>query len=189
MLGVESTMIWFTSDTHFGHANIIKYDARPFTSIEEHDEALARNWNACVGKADVIYHLGDFAWHRQVTDVDMLLARLHGTKILIFGNHDEKTVYKSRHWAKVTPYHELTVSGQKICLFHYRMVVWNRSHHGSWALHGHSHGTLPINLKAKTFDVGTMCWGYRPISYEQVAEEMAKHTFEPVDAHGKDGRD
>lgn len=177
------TMNWFTSDTHFGHANILKYDHRPFASITEHDEALIQNWNAVVSPGDVVYHLGDVAWHRHVPDIDLLLGRLHGTKILILGNHDEKTVARSKGWAKVTPYHEISVNGQKICLFHYRMVVWNRSHHGSWALHGHSHGTLPDNLQAKTFDVGTMCWGYRPISYEEVSEEMQRHSFVPVDAH------
>lgn len=65
------------------------------------------------------------------------------------------------------------------------MVVWNRSHHGSWALHGHSHGSLPVNYEARTFDVGTMCWGYRPISFVEVAQEMQKHTFVPVDNHGR----
>ena len=177
--------IWFTSDTHFGHANIIKYDKRPFESIEEHDEALITRWNTVVGKGDVVYHLGDVAWHNKVIDVEALLRRLNGTKILITGNHDKDATLKAAGWSKVTPYHEVTVSGQKICLFHYRMVVWNRSHHGSWALHGHSHGSLPVNLKAKTFDVGTMCWSYAPLSYDEVATEMTKHTFEPVDAHGK----
>lgn len=181
-------MKWFTSDTHFGHANIIRYDQRPFASIEEHDEALVANWNAVVSPGDVVYHLGDFAWHGRVPDVDLLLGLLHGTKILILGNHDEKTVSRAKGWAKVTPYLEISEGGQKIILFHYRLVVWNRSHHGSWALHGHSHGSLPVNLEAKTFDVGTMLWGYRPISFEEVAKEMERHTFVPVDGHGRSQR-
>lgn len=177
-------MLWFTSDTHFGHANILKYDKRPFSTIAEHDESLIERWNAHVRKGDVVYHLGDVAWHTKQADIDVLLSRLNGTKILILGNHDSKHIAKSPRWAKVTPYEEVSASGQKVCLFHYRMVVWNRSHHGSWALHGHSHGSLPVNLQAKTFDVGTMCWDYRPISFDEVAKEMEKHTFVPVDAHG-----
>lgn len=176
-------MHWFTSDTHFGHAKVLGYDSRPFATIEEHDEALIANWNAVVSPGDVVYHLGDVAWHHDVADMDVLLARLHGTKILILGNHDAKTVSKAKRWAKVTPYHEITINGQKIVLFHYRMVVWNCSHYGSWALHGHSHGTLPQNLNAKTFDVGTMCWNYRPISYDEVAHQMQQHKFTPVDHH------
>lgn len=178
-------MIWFTSDTHFGHANILKYDNRPFRSIEEHDEELIRRWNVCVAPGDTVYHLGDVAWHNKQVDVEALLKRLHGTKILVAGNHDQKAVLKADGWAKVTPYHEVSVGPQKIILFHYRMVVWNRSHHGSWALHGHSHGTLPITLTAKTLDVGTMCWAYAPVSFDELSTEMLKRTFVPVDQHGK----
>jgi calcineurin-like phosphoesterase family protein len=177
-------MKWFTSDTHFGHANILKYDQRPFATIEAHDVELVRRWNLVVGRGDTVYHLGDVAWHSGVERINDLLGSLHGTKILILGNHDAGVVERSPQWAKVVPYLEITEAKQKIVLFHYRMVVWNRSHHGSWALHGHSHGTLPVNLTAKTFDVGTMLWGYRPIMFDEVAAEMAKHTFVPVDHHG-----
>lgn len=176
-------MLWFTSDTHFGHANVLRYDNRPFQTIEEHDAALIERWNATVHPGDVVYHLGDVAWHTRQGSVDVLLAQLHGTKILITGNHDGKYITSSAQWAKVTPYYEVTWQTQKIVLFHYRMVVWNRSHYGSWALHGHSHGTLPVNLDAKTLDVGTMCWGYAPVSVEQIAETLAQHRTIPVDGH------
>jgi calcineurin-like phosphoesterase family protein len=183
MVGGERMMYWFTSDTHFGHTNILKHDKgrfkRPWNTIQEHDEGLIERWNAVVQPGDVVYHLGDFAWHRDVFNIEVLLGRLHGTKILILGNHDEKTVAKAKGWAKVTPYHEISYgyNGQKIVLFHYRMTVWNQSHRGSWALHGHSHGMLPEIYTAKTFDVGTMCWGFRPISVSEVALEMSKRTF------------
>lgn len=177
-------MNFFTSDTHFGHTNILRYDSRPFQTITEHDAELIRRWNIVVQPADVVYHLGDFAWHRNVGDIEALLKCLHGTKILITGNHDEKAVSKAQGWAKVTPYHEVTIEEQKICLFHYRMVVWNRSHHGSWALHGHSHGTLPVLKTAKTLDVGTMCWSYSPVSFYEIKVEMDRRSFVPVDHHG-----
>jgi calcineurin-like phosphoesterase family protein len=176
-------MNWFTSDTHFGHANILKHDKgrfkRHWDTIQEHDEGLIERWNAVVAPGDVVYHLGDVAWHKNVVDVERLLVRLHGTKILILGNHDEKTVAKAKGWSKVTPYHEISYNGQKIVLFHYRMTVWNQSHRGSWALHGHSHGMLPEIYTSMTFDVGTMCWGFRPISILEVATEMSKRTWEP----------
>lgn len=178
-------MEWFTSDTHWGHENVLRYDNRPFSSIEEHDEELIRRWNVCVQPGDIVYHLGDVAWHNKQVDVERLLKRLRGTKILICGNHDQKSVVKAEGWAKVTPYHEITIQGQKICLFHYRMTVWNRSHHGSWALHGHSHGTLPVSVTSKTLDVGTMCWSYAPVSFPEIATAMQGKIFVPVDAHGK----
>lgn len=175
---------FFTSDTHWGHTNILQYDQRPFATIHEHDEALIERWNAKVGKGDVVYHLGDVAWrNRNGIDINVLLSRLHGTKILILGNHDKGAVARAKGWAKVTPYHEVTIAGQMIALFHYRMVVWNRSHRGSWALHGHSHGTLPIIRTAKTFDVGSNVWNYTPLSFEEVRAEMDQRTFVPVDHH------
>ena len=179
---------WFTSDTHFGHANILKHDPRPFSDIDTHDQALIDNWNKVVAPSDVVYHLGDVMWHTKDAKRDYILNSLHGILILIKGNHDKsnKPLLRHKRWAKVCDYDEVTIHEQKIILFHYRMVVWNRSHHGSWALHGHSHGSLPMNLQARTFDVGTMCWGYTPISFEHVAVEMAKHTFVPVDGHRAD---
>lgn len=80
-------MRFFTSDTHFGHRNIIKYANRPFKDVEHMDEILIRNWNDTVGPDDTVFHLGDVAlgswerWHN-------ILTRLSGYKILVVGNHD-----------------------------------------------------------------------------------------------------
>lgn len=53
--------IFFTSDTHFGHNNIIKLSNRPFSSVEEMNEGLIERWNDVVGAEDIVYHLGDFS--------------------------------------------------------------------------------------------------------------------------------
>ncbi len=55
--------IFFTSDTHFGHKDIIDYYKRPYASVEEMDAALEKNWNETVKPNDKVYHLGDFAFH------------------------------------------------------------------------------------------------------------------------------
>jgi calcineurin-like phosphoesterase family protein len=65
------------------------------------------------------------------------------------------------------------------------MRVWNKSHHGAWHLYGHSHGTLPDDPNALSFDCGVDCHNYTPISFEQVEAIMAKKTFKPIDHHGK----
>ena len=53
---------FFTSDLHFGHENVIKFDERPFNSVEEMDEELIKRWNNKVGKGDIVYVLGDLIW-------------------------------------------------------------------------------------------------------------------------------
>jgi len=190
-------MIWFTSDTHFGHAGVIKHAKRPFADVQEMDAAMVDRWNAVVQSQDTIYHLGDFSFYRTRNDNEALLRRLHGQKHLVYGNHDHDQTRKAKGWASVAPYREIKVElseilngftgpyQQHIVLFHYRMVVWNAAHYGAWALHGHSHGTLPVTLTAKTFDVGVDCWEYTPISLETVAREMAKRSFVSVDHHGR----
>jgi len=80
--------IFFTSDTHFGHENIIKYCKRPFANAAEMDKALIRNWNRVVGPHDLVYHLGDFAVGGG--PAGPYLDQLNGRIILIHGNHDER---------------------------------------------------------------------------------------------------
>lgn len=79
-------MLWFTSDTHFYHTNIIQYCNRPYSSVEEMNEALVTNWNEVVAPTDTVYHLGDFSLAAR--PVELFTPRLNGTKILVPGNHD-----------------------------------------------------------------------------------------------------
>jgi calcineurin-like phosphoesterase family protein len=78
---------WFTSDTHFGHANIIKYADRPFDSVEAMRAELVRRWNDRVTEVDRVLVLGDFALGR-ITETLKVLDELNGVKDLIVGNHD-----------------------------------------------------------------------------------------------------
>ena len=78
--------VWFTSDPHFGHANIISYCARPYTDVNHMNEMLILNWNAVVQPEDTVYVLGDFSM--SLTYMETVTPRLNGKKILICGNHD-----------------------------------------------------------------------------------------------------
>jgi len=84
-------MIYFISDTHFNHSNIIKYCNRPFNNVEEMNEAIINNWNSIVSDEDTIYHLGDFALGTKDSIID-IVNRLNGKKYLIRGNHDRWSV-------------------------------------------------------------------------------------------------
>lgn len=184
-------MIHFTSDTHWGHKNIIQYSQRPFKSVEDMNEKLIAEWNARVDQHDTVYHLGDFAF--MPYDVLKRTARrLNGTKHLILGNHD-KEIIKNRQdllssgtFATIQNYYELKTEGEFIVLFHYGQRVWNKSHHGSIMLYGHSHGSLPPF--GKSVDVGVDCKEiteeYRPVSLTEVLAYMKKREFISVDHHG-----
>lgn len=182
---------WFTADHHFGHERIIELAGRPFASIEEHDAALEAAWNEVVRPGDTVWHLGDFALVSKKAETEALLKRLHGVKHLVRGNHDHRQVRNAKGWASVERYHELKVpldpdtdETQMISLFHTRQVDWHGEHRGSWALHGHSHGGLPRDLDHRTFDIGVDNWGWRPLSFEEVAAEMKKHRFVAQTHHG-----
>lgn len=80
--------IWITSDTHFCHYNIIEYCSRPFSSVEEMNKTIIKNWNVIVKKDDVIYHLGDVGFGNKET-LQEIVSKLNGRKRLIMGNHDD----------------------------------------------------------------------------------------------------
>ena len=80
---------WVISDTHFNHANIIRYCDRPFNSVEQMNEELIKRWNNTVAKDDIVYHLGDFAFGNK-EQLASILMRLNGRIRLIMGNHDHK---------------------------------------------------------------------------------------------------
>jgi calcineurin-like phosphoesterase family protein len=172
--------VWFTSDTHLGHANVIEHCQRPFASLAEMDDAILGNINALVMPQDILYHLGDFAWKNPKEYRSRIKCRqVH----LVIGNHDRK-VAESVGFASVSGYKELKVGEgrQRIVLCHYAMRVWNQHHRGAWHLYGHSHGSLPDEGR-RAFDVGVDCWAYKPLSLEQVSAEMSQRSVVPIDHH------
>ena len=78
--------IWFISDPHFGHANIIKYCNRPFANTQEMDAVMIERWNSVVKPQDHIYCGGDFTMNQ--LDLHRVAPQLYGHKRLILGNHD-----------------------------------------------------------------------------------------------------
>jgi calcineurin-like phosphoesterase family protein len=79
--------IFFTSDLHFGHANIIQYCNRPFNSVEHMNGVLMSNWNSVVTEDDKVIVLGDFAMGK-ISETLPVAERLNGMKFLVPGNHD-----------------------------------------------------------------------------------------------------
>jgi calcineurin-like phosphoesterase family protein len=178
--------IFFTADTHFHHANIIKYANRPFANVQEMDETIITNWNSKVKRDDIVYHDGDFVFGpNKIRDAANLRRRLNGRIHLIWGNHDNQNPEFASIFDSAQDYLEISVNKQRIILMHYAMRIWNKSHHGTWMLYGHSHGTLPDDPNLLSFDIGVDCHNFFPLSFDEVAAIMKKKTWKPIDHHGK----
>lgn len=186
-LDILYSNIFFTSDLHLSHKNIIKYCNRPFNHLKEMDEAIIDNWNSCVGDNDIIFILGDFCFGAKTTWV-RYLEKLNGKKYLIQGNHD-KNIPEDK-FIKVTPMMNILIKGdieiddgQRITLCHYPMLSWYQSHRGSWNLFGHVHGGLSnkgldeSRITPNQLDVGVDVHDFTPISYEKVKEIITKQNL------------
>lgn len=184
-------MIFFSSDLHIGHENIIKYCNRPYKNVAEMNEAIVSNWNKKVSNSDLVYMLGDICMGN-LNDSIYQLSRMNGKMILIRGNHDKQACKRAdfmKQFHSTHDYLELKDGGDTFIMSHFPFAIWNKSHRGSMALCGHSHGSyLPSHPKTKDagkiLDVGMDCHNCQPISIDEVRAIMATKTFNQVDHHG-----
>lgn len=181
--------------THFNHTKIIEYCDRPFSSVEEMNEALISNWNKVVKPSDIVFHLGDIAlggaeaWK-------LLIPRLNGKIHLILGNHDIRNWRNSYSNLFETVSEQLTVEIDKktFILTHFPLLCY----HGTWGsemnvvnLHGHCHlckGATGKDIERlqhtfpTQYDVGVDLNNYTPISYDEVKNrityQIERHTNE-----------
>ena len=138
-------MIYFISDTHFFHNNVIKFDRRPFDNMDEMLEKMLEKWNNKVSDDDTVYVLGDYAWKLGKDNIEWL-KQLKGCKHLIRGNHDKiKNVHiYNTLFESVKDYDDIVVEledGEKkrVIVSHYYIPLYNSHYYGSVHLYGHSH--------------------------------------------------
>lgn len=166
--------IWFTSDWHLGHANIIKHCNRPFDNLHEMNEAIINNYNSLVKDDDVVYNLGDVSYKCAYGYLESLMNRFKGNIFIVAGNHDNRQYLKKLLNKKIIKgldeVLDLKIDGKHVWLSHYAHRVWNKSHYGTYHLFAHSHGKLPPY--GLSFDVGVDNWEFKPISWDQVVEKM-----------------
>lgn len=170
--------VYFTSDTHFYHTNIIGFCKRPFKNVEDMNEVLIANWNRVVAQDDIVFHLGDFCLggsHEWTSILDSLNGKIY----LILGNHDMKNIrqgYINRFESVVMQMH-IEVDKQKIYLNHCALLCYGGSYNGIWQLFGHVHTSKNntgkdaprLNMLFPTqYDVGVDNNDFTPVSYEQV---------------------
>lgn len=190
---MEKQKIFFTSDLHFGHENVIRFDDRPFNTVEEMDEEMIKRWNAKVGKGDIVYVLGDFIWKAATNEAVSIIRRLNGQIILIKGNHDRflHNAAAKKALAGIKDYDDICVTledgtTRRCIISHYFIPFYNGHRYQAIHLHGHSHLTeeaaeevritTELNEKGydlKIYNVGCMYWNYTPVTLDEILERMA----------------
>lgn len=178
-------MIYFTSDTHFCHSNILNLCDRPFNSISHMNDTLIHNWNAYVSDNDEIYILGDFLYRGTGRDANQILRRLKGKKYLIRGNHDkflDDPEFDASAFEWVKDYFELDYKKRKIVMFHYPIFEWAGFFRDSIHLYGHVHNSQKDPSQRKRLDVlgksamnvGVDVNDFFPISIETILKRTSK---------------
>lgn len=162
-------MIYFIADTHMGHYNIIKYENRPFISVQEMNQYMINTWNKIIKPNDMIYHIGDFGLGKSQELIN-LGQQLNGKKILIKGNHDKRntnTFWRRCGFEKV--YNKLMIkeNNQKFILTHVPLLKIPKNYIN---LYGHVH---TINDRcSNSYCVSVENIDYKPISLEEVLNEL-----------------
>ncbi len=179
-------MIWFTSDTHFGHANVLGFTDRPYEDVAQMNHAFVNAINERVLPDDELYILGDFSFKMAAAEAAALRARIRCRKVhLVPGNHDKDWTHKDVAGTFIVepPIVCLKVDGQKIVLSHYPMMDWQSMAHGSWHLHGHIHSTGSVYNKLNRkqgllrYDVGVNANGWAPVNLEEIRAWFAGTDF------------
>lgn len=176
-------MIYFTSDTHFFHDNIIKFSNRPYKSLADMHDQLINNWNSTVTHRDEVYVVGDFMWLKGGFSEDerrSLIFKLNGGIHIIPGDHDlpddqmkritnhSVITHNSVHIVRNKTY------GDVVCC-HWPLRNWPSSHWNMPHVFGHVHNNNkkdPLHIYGRSFNVGVDVWGYKPVSIKQIMEKV-----------------
>lgn len=166
-------MIYFTSDLHFGHHNIIEYCNRPFKNVDDMDIKLINNWNSIIKEKDDIYILGDFSFYKDKEVNRKILNSLNGKKHLIKGNHDYKNVIPEECFVEITDYKELKYEKKFFVLSHYPILSWNKKHRNSIHLFGHVHSTSLGDYELQNcYNVSVDKNNYAPVSIDYIIDKF-----------------
>ena len=197
--------IFFSSDQHFGHRNVVKFCNRPYADEKEMGKALIENWNNVVGPDDIIVTMGDFFWFNDSQSIKRVVNQLNGTIYMVLGNHDKKESFRRCDPEKLiildgishiflrceddNRWYEKTF---EIVCCHYPLMTWSHRDRGAINLFGHIHSgwmrscddydqMLPL-WRGQQLDVGVDNQNFTPVVFEdvlaQLADEKRKLLFE-----------
>ena len=171
------------ADTHFGHENIIQYEGRPFKNAKEMDERLITFWNSVVGNDDLVYALGDFTLSRRISIIKELVARLHGRKVLIMGNHDTRKPKDYIECGFEVAIRKPVMVEPGVILMHEPFMDVSLVAPNYLYFFGHVHANkTPMDECPNCMCVSVERIGYRPIDLDEYIRKLRK-------SNGKENRD
>ena len=179
----DGQKIWFTSDLHFGHRNILRFCNRPWDDEKAMGLGLIENWNSVVGDNDIVFVLGDTFWFNESRSIKKILARLKGKDIYILpGNHDDFDSYHRVDDPRIHLCEDVVVCWvtqenkpkREIWMSHYPMMTWPHRENGALQFFGHIHSNpdktegvdqdLPLHWNQ--CDVGCDFWAWAPVDLD-----------------------
>lgn len=179
-------MMYFTADTHFGHANIIKMCDRPYPDIGAMNAAMIAAWNNRIQQNDTVYIVGDMFF--RCDDPERILKQLNGKKRLIVGNHDSSWMGKvnlNRYFLSVDHFLETSDGTRCITLCHYPLMTWKHEKR-TYMIHGHIHADTSsdfwplIQRRENILNAGVDLNDYHPVAFDELVENnrrfKAAHT-------------
>lgn len=186
----DGSQVYLTSDLHFRHGNIIRYNNRPFGTVQEQTEKLIENWNITVPDTATVFILGDFAFASK-NQWKAILNQLTGKKYLLLGNHDRDHEIPTEMFEQVADLLKLTVKvddqdWRTFILSHRPLLCWEGNERGTYMLYGHVHSSptrdetctngdnelIKILDNYNTYDVGVDNNNYKPICILDVIKKI-----------------
>jgi len=170
--------IFFASDHHLHHANILAFKRsdgtpmREFVDIDHMNEHIVNCHNSVVRPGDKTYFLGDVSMSRNAKGLE-ILGRMNGEKILVKGNHDLCTANQYLQYFK-----DIRGSHQFDGMILTHIPIHPESL-ARWGLnvHGHLHNNVVVRELSKIpdpryFNVSLEQINYTPISLEEVKKQV-----------------
>lgn len=196
--------IWFTSDCHFGHRNILNFCERPFENTKEMEKAIIENWNRVVKPDEKVFCLGDFSWFHSRHEIKKIVNRLNGEIYMILGNHDKKEAFELCDTEKLHIYSDITylylrpeinniddrfeTNCYTIVLSHFPQLCYSQSEkNNTYNFFGHIHSRKdqpmiefgkPIKLlKRRQYDIGMDRHSYTPIDFFDILKKIDEYQY------------
>lgn len=185
--------IWYSSDFHFGHSNIIEYCNRPFDDVMDMNKALVAKWNEKVAPEDLAWIIGDIAMGHKQKNMTWL-SKMNGIKFLVMGNHDPgfgkklsssliadnyseyfRGVYTSAYHHTKTRFGQVFVNHFPYSQDHRhgeRYAEHRPKYCGLPLIHGHVHDLWQVNydMHSPQINVGVDVWDYSPVHISTIRE-------------------